>query len=110
MKKKSVKNVIDISYNRCFLTFRFDFALSYLFGGVYIKPENSKHFEPSMFADLDTLMCHCIECDYTPFIGGDFNTRFGDLNELSQSWHYNINVDLFSHSCQTYVKRIKYFL
>ena len=28
MKKKLVKNVIDISYNRCFLTFRFDFAPS----------------------------------------------------------------------------------
>ena len=42
-------------------------------------------------------MCHCIVCDYTPFIGGDFNDRLGDLNDLLQSWHYNINVDLFSN-------------
>ena len=84
IKNNLVKNVMDISYNRSFLAFRFDFGPSYLFGGVYIQPENSKNFEPGMFADLDTLTSRCIEYDYTPFIGGDFNSRLGDLNDLSQ--------------------------
>ena len=74
--------------------FRFDFAPTYIVGGVYIQAENSKYFSPNMFAELDSLLSRCIECDYIPFIGGDFNSRLGDLNLLSKSWHYSKNVDV----------------
>ena len=47
----------------------------------------------NMFADLDCLLSKCNEYNYTPYFGGDFNSRLGDLNTLSKSWKYIINVD-----------------
>ena len=61
---------------------------------MYIQPENSKYFIPNMFADLDTLLSRCVEYNYIPYIGGDFNPRLGDLNMLSASWHNNKNFDV----------------
>ena len=49
----------------------------------------------SMFGDLNTRMTQCIERDYTPYIGDDFNSRLGNLNLLSKSWHYDIDIDHF---------------
>ena len=76
----------------CYLTLRFDFTPCYLFGGVYIQPENSKYLSPNMFASLDSLLSRCTERCFTPYIGGDFNARLGDLNGLSP-WKYSMNVD-----------------
>ena len=116
VKNSYAKNIFDLSFGECYVTFRFDFAPTYIVGGVYIQPENSKYFSPNMFAELDSLLSRCIECDYIPFIiyyiilyyiilyyiilyyiifiGGDFNSRLGDLNLLSESWHYSKNVDV----------------
>ena len=93
-KNSYAKNIFDLSFSECYVTFRFDFAPTYIVRGVYIQPENSKYFSPNMFAELDSLLSRCIECDYIPFIGGDFNSRLGDLNLLSKSWHYSKNVDV----------------
>ena len=47
-----------------------------------------------MFADLNTLLSRCREYNYISYIGGDFNARLGDLNNLSKlSWYYNDNSD-----------------
>ena len=91
IKNTYVKNIIDLSYNECYLTLRLDFAPCYLFGCVYIQPENSKYFNPNMFASLNSLLSRCTEKCFTPFIGGDFNARIGDLNVLS-TWKYSVNV------------------
>ena len=56
VKNNILKSVIDLSYNECYVTFKLDFAPSYIFGGVYIQPENSKYFTPNMFAQLDSLI------------------------------------------------------
>ena len=47
-----------------------------------------------MFASLTSLLSRCTEKCFTPFIGGDFNARIGDLNVLS-TWKYSVNVDEF---------------
>ena len=94
VKNYLIKSVMDISFNECYVTFRLDTAPNYLFGGVYIQPENSKYFSPNMFADLDTLLLRCTEHNFIPFIGGDFNARMGDFNELSTLLHYQKNVDM----------------
>ena len=93
VKNTIIKNVFDLTHNACYIAFRLDTVPSYIFGGVYIQPENSRYFTPNMFAELDTLLSRCVEYNYTPYIGGDFNSRLGDLNILSTSWHYHKNVD-----------------
>ena len=50
-----------------------------------------------MFAELDSLLLHCTECKYVPFIGGDFNSRL-NLNLLFETWHYTSNVDTTSNT------------
>ena len=93
MKDIYTRNIFNLSYSDCYVIFRFDFAPSYIFDGVYIQLENSKYLTSRMFAEVDSLLSHCIEYNYIPYIGGDFNSRLGDLNLLSNTWHYSENVD-----------------
>ena len=60
VKNSYAKNIFDLSFSACYITFRFDFAPTYIVG-VYIQPENSKYFSPNMFAELDSLLSRCIE-------------------------------------------------
>ena len=48
VKNCFASNILDLSYKDCYVSFRLDIATIYLFGGVYIKSENSKHFTPEM--------------------------------------------------------------
>ena len=98
VKNCFASNIFDLSYNECYVSFRLDIAPTYLFGGVYINPENSKYFTPEMFAELDSLLVRCDENDYIPYIGGDFNSRLGDFNLLCSSCHYESNVDKTTNS------------
>ena len=97
VKNNIFKNVFNITHNECFLTFRLDIAPQYIFGGVYIQPENSRYFNMKMFADLDTLLVNIQENGYIPFIDGDFNARLGDLNKLETCWIYEDNCDVTSN-------------
>ena len=83
------KNVIDIEYNECYISFRLDIAPDFIFAGIYIQPENSKYFSIQRYA----LLRKCNQCNYTPFIGGDFNSILGDMNNLAPSWRYETNRD-----------------
>ena len=80
-------HVIDITYNECYISFRFDFAPNVIFIGIYIQPENSKNFRIKMFADIDVLISKCCLKGYIPFIGGDVNARMGYLNTVG-----NMNI------------------
>ena len=74
--------------------FRLDFIPERMFGGVYIQPESSKYYSDKMFTDVDQMLSKCRENGYTPFIGGDFNSRLGDLNKLTpNTWKYEDNCD-----------------
>ena len=88
-----INHVIDIIYNECYISFRFNFAPNVVFIGIYIQPENSKNFHIKIFADIDVLFSKCCLKGYIPFIGGDFNARMGDLNTLDKSWKYEYNCD-----------------
>ena len=59
VKNNYSQNIFDLSYGECYITFRFNFAPSYIFGGVYIQPENSKYFSPSMFDNLSAFFSIC---------------------------------------------------
>ena len=42
-------HVINISFNKSYVSFRLNFTPSLIFIGCYIQPENSKYFDPKMF-------------------------------------------------------------
>ena len=94
IKNNLSKKLINIKYGECFITFRLDNTPHILFGGVYIQPENSKYFKLTMFSQIDSILVDCKRYNYTPFIGGDFNSRIGDINLISpRTWTYETNYD-----------------
>lgn len=65
----------------------------YIFIGVYLPPEDSVYADPAAFARLCELLLKCREKGLTPFLGGDFNSRLGELNNLPCRWTYLPNCD-----------------
>ena len=103
-------HVIQLTFGKSFISLSFDLCPEYIFIGTYIKPESSRYFEAEMFAELCAHVIECHSLNKTVFMGGDLNSRPGDLNALNTSWHYNSNVDvninghgrgLFSDMCKT---------
>ena len=99
IKDNISSNIFDITYNECFMTFRLDFTPERMFGGVYIQPEGSKYYSDKMFADFDQELLKCCEHGYIPFIGGDFNSRLGNLNTIApNTWKYEDNCDITTNN------------
>ena len=95
VKDGLAKHVFRVQYNQAYISFRLDFAPEYVFIGVYIQPEGGRYFSVNMFADVGTCLMECSESGLTPFVGGDFNCRPGDLRQLGNGnmWAYTENND-----------------
>ena len=65
----------------------------YIYIGVYLPPQDSVYADSSAFARLCELFLECKKNGLTPFLGGDFNSRVGDLNSLPCRWKYLPNCD-----------------
>ena len=89
------KHIFQVVYNTAFISFRIDIVPDVVFIGVYIQPEGGRYFNVNMFSDLGALLVEYREKGITPFIGGDFNSRPGDLQKLgnNKSWIYERNKD-----------------
>ena len=64
-----------------------------------------------MFADVGAMLAECKEKGLIPYIGGDFNSRPGDLNDLDEdsTWKYEPNVDISTNKHgRTFFKDICY--
>ena len=90
-----VAHVFDIQYETCYVSFRLDFAPSFIFVGAYIQPESSKYFSTELFGALSRLLISSNERNLTPVLGGDLNCRFGDLNKAfyGNKVLYDANID-----------------
>ena len=97
IKNNIANHVFQIKYNTCYISFRLDFCPELIFIGTYIQPESSKYFSPNMFADVASLLIDCKEKLLTPMIGGDFNSRPGDINQFSDM-NYTSNMDKTSNN------------
>ena len=63
---------------------------------VYINPVNSAFYSNGDFGLISEELSYWKNKGSTTFIGGDFNSRLGDLNELSGrtlKWRYEANID-----------------
>ena len=95
VKDSLARHIFQTQFNESFISFRLDIAPQYIFIGVYIQPEGARSFNLNMFADVGALLAECKEKGLTPYVGGDFNSRPGDLNVLDDddTWKYEPNVD-----------------
>ena len=94
-----VPHVYNVTFNKCFISFRLNFMPSVVFVGCYIQPESSKYFDPDMFSELGGFLMTLRESKLIPIMGGDVNCRFGDLNLIHENNHllYEDNVDATSN-------------
>ena len=88
-------HVFQIKYHLSHISLRIDTCPGFMFIGVYIQPEGARHFNGSMFSDLSQTIIDCHEKGLVPFIGGDLNSRPGNLDSLSNGkWKYDANRDV----------------
>ena len=96
--KSLIAHVFDVQYETCFVSFRLDFAPSFIFIGMYIQPESSRYFSTDLFGLLSDLLISVNERNLIPIMGGDMNCRFGNL---SDAFHgkglYEQNVDIIDN-------------
>ena len=95
VKNNLARHIIEKQFNDSYISFRLDIAPKYVFVGVYIQPEGARNFKVNMFAEVGGFLNDCKEKGLIPFVGGDFNSRPGDLNALNNddTWKYEPNVD-----------------
>ena len=95
LHKTIASSIFDITYNKCFISFRLNFAPHVIFIGAYIQPESSSYFSSTMFNDLSSFILSSIDKNLTPIMGGDINCRYGDMNHSFQNLgvRYNVNAD-----------------
>ena len=98
--KLLASHTFEISYNKCFISFRIDLVPHFLFIGTYIQPKSSPHFDPAMFCDISSQLIMSYERKLIPILGGDINCRYGNLNNYfsEHGLKYNKNVDVTSNN------------
>ena len=95
VKRYLFNHVMQLKFGQSFISLCFDICPAYVFIGTYIKPESSRYFESEMFSELCAHIIGCHENSKTVFMGGDLNSRPGDLNKLTNNslWNFACNVD-----------------
>ena len=88
-------HVFEMTFSKCFISFRLDHVPQFVFIGMYIQPEGSPHFDGNMFGILGDHLLSLNDKDLIPILGGDINCRFGDLNNAfqEQRLRYQENAD-----------------
>ena len=96
LKTRLFEYVSNIRFTKISLSFKLTCFPKYCFMAVYMYPEDSRNHNTEDFGILSEEIEHWLEQGIIPFIGGDFNSRMGDLNQVSEQslkWRYNKNVD-----------------
>ena len=95
VKNSLAKHMFQVHFNEAYISFRLNIAPKYVFIGVYVQPEGARSFNVNMFADVGAHLAECHERGLIPFIGGDFNSRPGDLKQVNSNsmWNYEPNMD-----------------
>ena len=91
VSNKFSKYIFGISYNQTYVSLRLTICPQLKFCSVYITCENSAYANAGSFGHLTQLQCECASHKQIPILGGDFNSRVGDLNNIKvngMDWRY----------------------
>lgn len=100
VKKDLASHVHNVITNECYISLQLRYAPTITFIGVYIPPIDSVYFNEDCFADVISFLIDNINRGHTLFVGGDFNSRPGDLNNINprNGMRYEKNVDVSTNS------------
>ena len=96
VKLKLFPYITNIRFSKCTLSFSLSILPGFCFILVYMYPLDSMNYELNDFGIYSEEISYWLDYGFTPYIGGDFNSRLGNLNILSQrslKWRYNNNFD-----------------
>ena len=91
----------DLRFSKSTISFTVSNIPNVFFMGLYIYPSDSRNFKDTDFASVVNDINYWLLKGYYPFIGGDFNSRPGDLNNVSEKslkWRYRNNKDIIKNS------------
>ena len=97
VKNCYVPFINDIRFSKCTISFSISTIPKVFFMGVYVYPFDSYNHDISDYGIVVEEVKYWLDKGYIPFIGGDFNSRIGNINEVSVNslkWRYNDNIDL----------------
>ena len=93
---KYAQYVNNLRFTKCTISFSISVLPDIFFMGVYVYPHTSLHYNDTDFATVTSEINYWVSKGYHPFIGGDFNSRIGDINVISDKslkWRYADNTD-----------------
>ena len=96
VKDDLAQYVNNIRYGKCTLSFNLSIIPNVFLMGVYIYPTDSKNYDITDYRICINNIRYWLEKGLTPFVGGDLNSRPGDLNKIatkSLKWRYVNNID-----------------
>ena len=88
--------IVDLRFTRCTISFALSVVPGVFFMGVYVYPSSSPNYQYTDFAVVANEIDYWMSKGYEPYIGGDFNSRVGDMNIIASNslkWKYEENVD-----------------
>ena len=88
--------IIDMRFTKCSISFSISVFPNIFFMGVYVYPSSSNNYRETDFAIVINEANYWMTKGFHPYIGGDFNSRIGDLNVISKkslNWRYTDNCD-----------------
>ena len=113
VKNLYAQYVTNLRFTQFTISFTLSVVPDIFFMGVYIYPPSSPNFKDTDYAEVINEISYWLSKGLHPYIGGDFNSRIGDINVISShslKWRYAVNIDTgantnktgFSNMCSTF--------
>ena len=86
----------DLRFSKSTISFTISTFPNCFFMGVYVYPIDSHNYEDTDCGSVVTEINDWLEKGYVSYIGGDFNSRLGNINEISEKslkWTFSENID-----------------
>ncbi len=96
VKSRLAPYITNIRFTKCTLSFSISIIPGFSFMLVYMYPYDSYNFELNDFGILSEEISYWINNGFVLYMGGDYNSRLGDINIISQKtlkWRYKQNID-----------------
>ena len=86
----------NLRFTKCTISFSLSIIPKVFYMGVYMYPTDSDNYDLGDFGIITDEVKYWLCKGFTPYMGGDFNSRLGNLDEISAKslgWCYANNVD-----------------
>ena len=84
VRDEYVKYVKNLRFSKSIISFSPSNIPNLFFMGVYIYPIDSCNYEDTDYGSVVDDIKYWLTKGYHPYIGGDYNSRIGDINKLSE--------------------------